>query len=174
MKTFTTPFTSLALAALVTLVTGCQTNTAGSAADSRVSVVFENPENFSDLKDDLQGSEIGRRRTEDLFRHMVSEEAARLLKEGQRLTLTFTDVDLAGDYLPSAPSGHDIRVVRAVYPPRMNFRYSLTDQNGNVIKEGEERLSDLAFQHNINPIGRDLELFHDRELFRTWARRTLR
>lgn len=164
------PILTLAAAAFTA---GCQTPAAYDAQQSRVTVNFENPEKFTDLKADLTGGGVGEERMQSLFKQMVVEEASGKVREGQKLTLTFTDVDLAGDYLPSASSGHDIRVVKEIYPPRQRFKYSLTDSSGAVVKEGEAKISDNTFQFNINPIGRNEELHYDRELFRDWVRDTL-
>lgn len=154
---------------------GCQSGSTEAATDdSRVTVSYENSENFTDFKDGLQGTDRGRENLEYQMRRAVVEEASHVLQPGQRLAITFTDIDLAGDYLPSAPTTHDFRVIRAVYPPRMNFRWVLTDGSGATINQGEEKLTDLAFQNNVNPIGRNEELFYDRSLFRDWVRRALR
>lgn len=169
MKSLAAFFATVALA----FTLGCQTPPGADAYSDRVSVNYENPERFTDLKEDLHGTGKSSERMQDLFRAMVREEAGPRLKDGQKLTITFTDVDLAGDYLPSASSGYDIRVVKEIYPPRQRFNYRLTDASGAVVKEGSEAISDTNFSWNINPVNRHDELFHDRELFRDWVRKTL-
>lgn len=153
---------------------GCQTGASSAALDDgRVTVDFQDSRNFTDFKDTLVGTDIGRENLEHMVRRMVQEEAAPYVKEGQRLSITFTDIDLAGDYLPTAASGRDIRVIKEVYPPRMRFRYTLTDASGAVIKQGQPQLQDLSFQYNTG-INRDDELFYDRNLLRDWVRKDLR
>ena len=162
-----TPLLAFASGISLALLSGCQTGASSSALDDgRISVEFQDPRNFTDFKDSLVGSDIGLENLQSMVRRMV-------LEEGQRLTVTFTDIDLAGDYLPTAASGRDIRVVKEIYPPRMRFRYTLADASGAVLKEGEEHLQDLAFQYNTG-LNRNDELFHDRNLFRDWVREDLR
>ncbi len=172
MKTLTL----LSLSALsLGLAAGCQTASSTSLADdARVTVQFEDPENFTDLKDGLVGTPNGREDYQEMLTRYAQQLAAPHLRDGQSLTLTFTDVDLAGDYLPTASSGRDIRVIKAVYPPRMELRFVLRDANGAVVKEGERTLTDLAFQNNLAPLNRNDELFYDRELLRDWLARELR
>ena len=171
----TTPLLVLLSTLAVGAFTGCQTSSSSSASEeSRVTVNFENPENFSDFKDSLVASDVGRRNLEAMLRRAVQEDASRYLRDGQTFSITFTDVDLAGDYLPSAGSGHDVRVIKQVYPPRMRFRYELRDANGAVLKQGEQQLQDLAFQYTTSIVDRHEELFYDRNLLRDWLRKELK
>lgn len=167
-------FLSVTVFSAAVLLTSCQTNTGSSTwEDSRVSVNFDNSAEFTDFKDDWTGTERGREDLEYVLRRAITETAAPRLKEGQRLTITFTDIDLAGDFLPSVSSGHNVRVVKSIYPPRMEFRYTLTDANGAVLKEGRERLLDMAFQFRTGGIDRDQALYYDKEVMRDWIRKTI-
>jgi hypothetical protein len=172
MKTHTS-IVSLA-AVVLSLFAGCQNQVASSAAldDGRVSVEFVNPQDFTDFKDSFAGTERGREDLEYQIRRTVAEAAAPLLKEGQRLTITFTDIDLAGDFLPSAHTGRDFRVVKPIYSPRMNFRYQITDANGAVVRQGEQRLHDTAFQYRSG-VNRSESLYYDKEMLRDWIRSEL-
>ena len=52
----------------------------------------------------------------------VVKRANEVLPAGQTLTVTFTDIDLAGDFEPwRGGQAMDIRIVKDVYPPRMDL-----------------------------------------------------
>ncbi|WP_456406338.1 DUF3016 domain-containing protein [Thiolapillus sp.] len=78
---------------------------------------------------------------EDTIRELASS-----LPEGQKLEMTVTDLDLAGDVrLTGARTQHqDVRVVKDMYPARMTFHYRLLDASGKVLKEGDEKLQGRA------------------------------
>jgi hypothetical protein len=173
MKTIT-PRSLLVAAALLSLGLGARAADNPAAASSRAIVNFENPEKFTDVKDSQTGSDKGRDYYLKEIRLLVEEEAAKLLPEGKKLTITFTDIDLAGDYLPSMPSGQDIRVIKDIYFPRMKFTYTITDASGAVVKEGTENLSDMNFMMNPGILNRGEPLFYDKAMLRDWLRRTLR
>ena len=170
------PVILLSLAALPLLISvGCQNTLSSSAAadalaSGQVEVSFDNPDEFSDFKDSFAGTPRGREDLEYQLRRTISEEAARVLEKGQRLSITFTDIDLAGDFLPTVGRGHDIRVVKSIYPPRMEFRYRLTDAAGNVVREGERKLRDNGFELRSS-INRNEGLHHDKEMLRDWFRK---
>ena len=115
------------------------------AAD--VDVKWQEPDTFSDLR---TSSTLQSRFEEtvlaDLEQHF-RESAAAALPDNQHLSLTITDVDLAGyiDYFqPRNPFG--MRLVRNVDFPRIKLNYALKDEQGNILKEGESTLKDLGFQ----------------------------
>ena len=46
-----------------------------------------------------------------------------MVPEGDKLTITFTDIDLAGDFEPwRGPQWDEVRIVKAIYPPRSSSR----------------------------------------------------
>ena len=145
---------------------------AGEAA--RAVVHFEQPEKFTDFGDSLTGgTEKSRPHYMHVLQTLVEEEAARILPKGQTLTITFTDIDLAGSYLPSAPSNEHVRVMKEVFAPHMKFTYSITDAAGKVIKEGTENLTDLSFMSRTGP-NRSDELFFDKAILQDWLRTSLK
>jgi len=168
MKTNTLLFGALAgLAAVSTVVSGY----AAAATDARVEVIFSQPEKFTDVRDAYSASEKGQKANLDQIRDYILSRANRYVADGQKLTITFTDIDLAGDFEPwRGPEGMDIRVVKDIYPPRMDLEFKLTDASGAVIKEGKRQLRDLAFMSNIS-IDRNDGLRFDKALLDDWLRR---
>jgi len=144
---------------------------APAATNVHVEVIFDHPEKFTDVKDSWMGSDRGRDSTLALIKEYLENEAPRHLAEGQTLTLTFTDIDLAGDFEPERGMDFsDVRIVKDIYPPRMNFSYKLVDASGTVLKEGQEKLIDMAFQMSIGIIDRQDSLRYEKNMLREWLR----
>jgi hypothetical protein len=92
------------------------------AATSRINVVFDHPENFSDVKDRALPTEKGRDEILSNIRNFIVDRADRILPAGDALTITFTDIDLAGDFEPQRGARwDDVRIVKSIYPPAFNF-----------------------------------------------------
>ena len=79
--------------------------------------------------------------------------------------MTFTDVDFAGDFEPwRGAQGDDIRIIKDIYPPDYKFTWSVTNAAGQVVKQGNEDLSDMDFSgmhrslDNSSPIQSDKDL----------------
>jgi len=100
---------------------------------------------------------------------------ASFVPTGMVLHLEFTDIDMAGDIQPWRNRNNaDIRYIENIYPPRLVFRYSLTDADGTVVASGEETLRNLSFLFGARPI-RQYDTFHyEFEMLRDWLRRDLR
>ncbi len=116
-----------------------------------VSVTWQSPDHFTDIK---SSGELQSRFQNRLFKNLtknLNKEASKVLKANQKLNITVTNVDLAGDVRPSFNAGaSDIRVVKGVYPPRFKFSYSVT-QDGKTIAKGKESITDLGFLDRIKP-----------------------
>ena len=168
--------TSLALLAGLTAA-GALFAADPTPAASPVTVVFFQPEKYIDLKDGYSDNENtnGRERYLPQIEEYLQREAGRLLTAGQKLTVTFTDIDLAGDYEPwHGPQFDSVRMVKGVYVPRLTFKFTLADSSGKVIKEGERKLVDLAFQMRVTMGFKDDPLRYEKEMLRDWARDELR
>lgn len=138
---------------------------------SRAVVVFAQPEKFTDVKEDLVGSDKGRDATLGLLREYFVSRAGKFVPEGQMLTVTITDVDLAGDFEPwRGPNLQDVRIVKDIYPPRIDLSFKLTDASGKVLKEGTRKLRDLAFMMKLS-IHKDDPLRHEKALLDDWLSR---
>jgi hypothetical protein len=167
MKTLLT----LLLAATCLLLAGCSTpapKTGVTAAD--ITVEFKNPDNFRDVRESLGGS------TDETalaaLRTYLQENAPAKLQAGQKLRVTFTDIDLAGDFPGSGGGRYDrVRVIRGIYIPRQEFSFEVTDSAGQVVKQGTRTLTDLNFQANGMRIGSDQSYFYDKILLEDWLRK---
>lgn len=146
-----------------------------SAGTQAATMAFEhgNPDEFRDIRATDMGQYKFEQRVLRELEEQFREEAA-ALPDGQTLQVTLKDVDLAGDveYFHRAyPFG--LRVVRNVDFPRMEFSYVLRDANGNVIREGEENISDMSFRFNSLIDRADEPLDYEKRLIHEWAKETL-
>ena len=142
---------------------------AAEANHSAVSVKFNESDKFTDAASHFNGG-TDKYYLQSLTAHL-QKVADRALAPGQKLEVTITDIDLAGDFIPGNPSTQDIRIIKDIYIPRMVLSFRLLDADGKVIKEGERRLTDLNFMSNLGIIDRDQPLFYDKALLTEWVRK---
>lgn len=138
---------------------------------TRVTVVFDHPEKYADVKADSMDTdnERGRLQFLPLLKEHIEKEAGRLLAPGQKLTVTFSDIDLAGDFEPwHGPQFNDVRVVKEIYTPRLAFTFKVTDEKDQVLNEGERKLVDLAYQMRITAGFRDDPLRYEKGMLSDW------
>jgi hypothetical protein len=160
---------------LTVLLGGCQTATTPSydAADGRVTVNFHESEQFTDARDGSMHSTS--QQVLDELAEFMQTEVRRLLKDGEKVAITFKDVDLAGDFEPwRGASLSDLRIVKSIYPPRFIVAHVRTGADGQVISQGEERITDLTFQMNISMIGQNDPFHYEKILLRDWVRSVMR
>jgi hypothetical protein len=143
---------------------------APAKADARMEVIFSQPEKFTDVRDAYNGTDKGRDGILDQIRDYLVSRADYYVPAGGKLTVTFTDIDLAGDFEPWRGSeGMDIRIVKEIYPPRMDLKFQLTGPDGAVIKEGTRQLRDLTFMANLS-IHQNDALRYDKALLDGWLK----
>ena len=121
------------------------------AADSgegsaQVSVTWTDPAEFTEVR---YSHAFGQPKPEswlEEFRKTIVRRADGLLQPGQHLDVTFTDIKLAGQYEPwRGPAYNDVRIVKSIYAPRIDLRFSLVDADGKVLAGGARVLRDPAF-----------------------------
>lgn len=161
----------LLLSAVIGLaVTGAMRAGDESKPAPRAEVVFAHPEKFADAKEDYMGSDQGRDAILDSLRDYVVKQSRHYVPEGQRLAVTVTEVDLAGDFEPwRGPSAMDVRIIKDIYAPRIDLSFKLTDAGGKVLKEGARQLRDLAFMMKLS-INTSDALRHEKALIDDWFR----
>lgn len=108
----------------------------------------------------------------DSLTDYLAEHAARLLPEDQRLDVHLRGVQRAGSTEPwRGPQAGDLRVVRDIYPPRIDLHFRLRKADGQVLREGERSLSDAAFLMRPNLHSRDDPLRYEKGLIDEWLRK---
>lgn len=149
---------------------GCQSTATNSnpAATSDITVNFQDSDKYTDARDTVNGP-TSQYYLDELGKY-VKELAAKRLTAGQKLTVTFTDIDLAGDIVPGQRD--NVRVIKEIYIPRMVLHFQLQDSSGAVIKEGDRHLSDLNYMQNLlPPIDQNEPLRYDKALLADWVRK---
>lgn len=140
-----------------------------------VAVSWADPATFTELRrslnryDSERGSWLA-----DLAKHM-RKRAESQLPAGERLQLNIVDVDRAGEYEPwRRLDQQSVRIIRDIYPPRMTVQYKRFDANGQLVAEGERRITDPAFLTNATPFNDTDPLRYEKRMIDSWLGRELR
>jgi hypothetical protein len=134
-----------------------------------VIVNFIAPDKFTDVRDEMN-SDRGRDWLLGEIKTNIETVARDYVAPGQTLEITITDIDLAGDFEPWRGMEFDhIRIMKDIYPPRMDLEFKLVGADGKVIKEGKRHLQDLAYLMNVVLPTSD-SLRYDKEMVRSWIR----
>jgi len=143
-------------------------------ADGPVSVKWDDPAKFSEIRQSSNRFEAERGDWVQQLARYVQISAAKPLQAGQTLDVTLVDIKRAGDYEPwHGPRGSDIRIMRDIYPPRITLQYTLKDASGRIIDEGDARLSDSGYLHNIGLKSDTDPLRYEKRLIDDWVKRQL-
>ncbi len=155
---------------LLALLLGLASQVA-SAAENRLDVIFSQPEKFRDVKESDMGSDKERDALLVTLKTFLADNIHYYVAEGQKLTITVTDIDMAGDFEPwRGAEMSNVRIVKDIYPPRINLTFKLTDAEGKVLKEGERKLSDTMFLMRISLQSRSDPLRYEKALLEDWLR----
>lgn len=144
-----------------------------NGANDRAEVIFFEPEKFKDAADSDQGDVVRSGHLDEIKTHVLNQ-AKSLVPAGYKLQVTFTDIDLAGEFEPwRGPSADRVRIVKEIYPPRIDLAFRITDAEGNVVSEGRRQLRDDNFMSKLTLASRNDPLRHEKELIDTWLRQEL-
>jgi hypothetical protein len=148
---------------------GCALLFAPAQALDSVSVELQDPAEFTDFALSDTGSEKEVRELAREWTEFVEAEAPKRIDAPGTLHLSFSDIDMAGDFEPwNSHNNPDIRFFRAVYPPRIRFSYRLLDASGAEVAAGQESLSDMGFELGRSPGYENELLYYEKSLMRGW------
>ncbi len=149
-------------------------NPAPAADNGPVTVVFVQPETFTDVRDRQFASPPDRNPNLSGLQRYLETRGKRYLAGGQHLKIEFTDIDLAGDHRAQTNFElADVRLVTSLYPPRLEFNYSLTDASGATLKSGTVKLRDLAFDSSSTGTASG-PLRYEQRMLDKWLRQEIR
>ena len=155
--------TRLLLAGAVLLATGG----AWAQTDTATEVRYDKPEEFADVSFDP------RKREEallELTRHF--QKLGKTLPAGQQLKIVVTDIDLAGREDMRVRSANEIRVLTGAADwPRITLSYVL-EQDGQVRKSGDAKLSDMSYLNRINRYASGEQLRYEKLMIDEWFEKT--
>ncbi|MFC5437197.1 DUF3016 domain-containing protein [Rhodanobacter umsongensis] len=136
-----------------------------------VSVRYRDPQHFTEAKRSFGVHLI---KADDYLQPLqayIAQRASRVLAPGQRLDIEVTDVDRAGEYEPwRGPRFDDVRVVKDIYPPRIDLDFTLYGADGKVLRQGHRELRDLSFLSHSSGADQD-SLRYEKSLVDRWLRK---
>jgi hypothetical protein len=147
------------------------TCTAVQAGD--VTVQWQEPEKFTDIRPANDSRSKYRERVMQKFDGFFNEMAAKL-PDGYRWQVTVTDIDLAGDvdyFIGGA--GNALRVVKEIHSPAIKFSYVLRDNHGEEIANADEKLRDMSFMHSLHSVSVNEEFHYEKQMLQDWFSKVL-
>ena len=134
-------------ALLVTL-----TSAVAWAADAPVTVTFAHPEKYTDFRLSCVSRDTDARSLMADLEAFLTATAAPLVPADQRLEITVTNIDMAGDIESwRGPGRCDVRVMKDTYPPRIDLTFRLVDADGKELRAGSRKLRDSNYLVNAGP-----------------------
>lgn len=159
----------------IALTASCTTGTvrAEAPAGRRVTVRYQDPHAFTESRQAGWGHEYDHGDYMQKLRAYLVRRAGPMLAPGERLEITFTNIKLAGGYEPwLGPLWSDVRFMRDIYPPRFDLTFRLTGANGEVLREGARKLTDVAYLYDAPTSLNGLDPLHyDKAVLGRWLRR---
>ena len=169
MFTWTRVASKLACSAIALALAATSAVPANTAAPlGAVQVAYDRPEAFTDFGDNGYVTTDERRDAllAQLKRH-IEERAAPRIPPGSTLTVTISDIDMAGGFeWWHGPRADHVRIVKDIYPPRIKLAFSLMDASGKPLAGGRRELTDLTFLTSVEYRG-DL-LRYEKKLLDDW------
>ncbi|MGB0133084.1 DUF3016 domain-containing protein [Dokdonella sp.] len=129
----------------------------------RVAVDWTDPAQFSEILNRSAFNQTNPVVWLGEFASTIRRHAPRVLKTGQSLSVTITDVTLAGT-VQYGPGAVGVRVVGSNSPPRIKLRFTLTSADGQVIDNGDRNLSNPGFMSPHFPNNGDAYQYETRLL----------
>ncbi len=157
----------LSLLASLALLAGCASPAAKPAkVPTNVTVQFQDPDKFTDVREN--NSTITSTYYLDTLRDYLIQTASPMLGEGQKLSITVTDIDLAGENLFNQPNM--IRIMKDIYTPKVKLTFQLVGADGKVLKEGDRQLIDLNYMLLGGRPGSNEPLYYDKMQLKQWLK----
>ena len=139
---------------------------------AQVEITWEDPESYADVKPSNESRVRFRERTFKNIEEYFAELAEKL-PDDQTLSITVTDLDLAGQVWPSqfvglGNSTGDVRLIKQIDIPRMKFSYTLSDSSGNVIQSDDVNIKDMGFMDSITVHRNHEGLVYEKAMIKDW------
>ncbi|MDQ6648375.1 MAG: DUF3016 domain-containing protein [Pseudomonadota bacterium] len=136
-----------------------------------VTVHYKDPQHFTEARYNFGIHMIAADAYLKPLKAYIAKRAARILAPGERLDIEVTDVDLAGQYEPwLGPDFNDVRIVKRIYPPRIDLNFTVYGADGKTLRTGSRKLRDPAFLDR--GLGTDQDgLRYEKTLIDLWLRK---
>ncbi len=163
-----------AVAGLLSLTIGLAGLARSERENRDVSIDFGSPSGYTDIEIEGYSGDREQRIVLEAIRSEMEDQARLYLPIEYALEVRVDDIDLAGYYEPMYPKYDRVRIMRATYPPRFDFRFAVREAEGGVLLEGERSLADLNFLWRLDLPSRKQETaYYVRSLLKDWARSEL-
>ena len=164
----------LVYATILGLAISLTSHAKSRVGDVEVSIDFGSPSRYTDIEIEGFSGEREQRIVKDLIRGEIERQASLYLPSGYALEVHVEDIDLAGYHEPLYPEYDRIRIMRATYPPRFEFRFAVKDDDRILVEEGARSLTDLNYLWRLDLPSRKQEIaYYVRSLLKDWARAEL-
>ena len=128
-------------------------------------------EKYRDIQPGSEGRKHFRERTFKNFEKHFAKLAEKLPAE-QVLKIKVTDVDLAGDtYIGGIDQ---LRIIKDIYFPRINFSYKLVNVDSGIVTSGEIVLKDMSFMMGSNLKYHNQSLGYEKVMLDDWFTETFK
>lgn len=143
-----------------------------SFAQAEVEIEWKHPKKYKDVRP-TSGTRHGFRQSTFKKLNEYLLELAESLPDQHKLVVKVTDLDLAGQVWPASFAGigqgmTDIRVIKRIDIPRMNFSYELLSSVGQVIQQAEVHLKDMSFLERSNRYFGSESLRYEKNMLKQW------
>lgn len=117
-----------------------------SDTPDNVDVRYKDPRQFTEATPSAGPHLIDTKAYLKPLKDYIAQRASRILVPGQRLDIEVTDAACAGEYEPwRGPNFQEVRVIKNLYPPRIDLDFTLCGVDGKVLSEGSRKLRNPAF-----------------------------
>ncbi|MBL4823287.1 MAG: DUF3016 domain-containing protein [Colwellia sp.] len=128
-------------------------------------ITWSDYEKYRDIHPGNEGRKSFREHTFKTFEKHFAKLAERL-PAGQLLKINVTDIDLAGD--THFGGINQLRIIKDIFSPRMNFSYQLVNADGSIVTSGEIVLKDMNFMMGSNLKYRNKSLGYEKKMLDDW------
>lgn len=136
-----------------------------------VSVDWQEPEKFRDIKPANESKKRFRERTLTSLEKHFSELAEKLPADHE-LVIKVTDLDLAGNV--EFGRTQPIRIVRQIFIPSIDFEYQLFDGKKQMLQSATIELKDMNFLSHVKSRYSNESLGHEKRMLDDWFKSTFK
>jgi len=141
-------------------------------AQAEVEIEWDKPDKYRDVR---PSNESRKRFREATFEHIneYMNELSLALPDNQKLLMRVSDLDLAGQVWPTSHLGlgygaSDVRIVKSIDIPRINFSYELLNESGEVLQQAEVKLKDMSFLNRSHRFFKNESLRYEKSMLQRW------
>ena len=166
------PFVLLAALFAVPALAGTPA-TAAATAPTNVTVTYDHPEQFTETRKVRSlAPQLADNDYLKVLKAYMENRAGKMLPPGDHLDIVVTDIDRAGNFEPwRRGTLREVRIIKDIYPPRIDLHFRLLDAGGKTIREGTRKLRDPGFMADSSNTSGSDNLRYEKALIDRWLRK---